>query len=176
MRSIQVGLFAFALILSGGATGCGSSAVTTSATIMSATNQALGTATFTQNGDSVDAEIKVTGVSAGKHGLHLHDVGKCEAPDFTTAGGHWNPTTQMHGDPSAAMHHVGDFGNLEVAADGTGTTKLTTTGLSLRVGVATYVPGHALILHAGTDDLTTQPTGNSGARLGCVVISAPAGN
>ena len=93
---------------------------------MSATNQALGTATFTQNGDSVDAEIKVTGVSAGKHGLHLHDVGKCEAPDFTTAGGHWNPTTQMHGDPSAAMHHVGDFGNLEVAADGTGTTKLTT--------------------------------------------------
>jgi Cu-Zn family superoxide dismutase len=173
MRTIKAGLLAFALIgLS--ATGCGSSP-TTSATIMSATNQSLGTATFTQNGDKVDVQISVSGVSAGKHGLHVHDMGKCEGPDFTSAGGHWNPTTQMHGDPSAAMHHVGDFGNLEVAADGTGTIKLT-TGLSLRAGEATYLPGHALILHAGTDDLMTQPTGNSGARLGCVVIAAPAGN
>ncbi len=172
MRAIKVGLCAFALL--GAVSGCGSS-VTTTASIMSVSNQNLGTVTFTQNGDKVDAMITVTGVSAGKHGLHVHDVGKCEAPDFTTAGGHWNPTTQMHGDPTAAMHHVGDFGNIEVASDGTGTLKLTTM-LSLKVGDATYVPGRALILHAGVDDLTTQPTGNSGARLGCAVIPVPAGN
>jgi Cu-Zn family superoxide dismutase len=175
MRLVHGGLLAFALMFSGGATGCGSSAPTTSVTLLSATGQMLATATFTQSGDSVLAEVNVTGATAGKHGVHIHDVGKCDPPDFMTAGGHWNPTAQMHGDPTAAMHHVGDFGNIDVGADGTGTLKLT-TALSLHVGDPTYVPGHAMILHQNPDDLTTQPTGNSGGRQACGVIPAPAGN
>ncbi len=158
-----------------GVAGCGDKTTTATTTLLSATGQQMGTATFTQKGDApVQVDVSLTGLPAGKHGVHVHDLGKCDPPDFTTAGGHFNPTTQAHGDPAQAVHHSGDFGNIDIGQSGTGTLSLTTT-LSLRAGDPTNPANHALIIHQSMDDLTTQPTGNSGARVACGIIPEPTG-
>lgn len=160
-----------------GTSGCGDKTTTTTATLLSATGQQMGTATFSQaaGAQQVQVDISLNGLPAGKHGVHVHDVGKCDPPDFMTAGGHFNPTTQSHGDPAQPAHHAGDFGNIDIGASGTGTLSLTSTVLSLRAGDATNPVNHALIIHQGQDDLATQPTGNSGARMACGIIPEQSG-
>lgn len=154
---------------------CGDKTLTTTATLNNASGQSLGTVSFSQTGFSnpVQVTITVTGVPAGPHGVHVHDVGKCDPPDFTTAGGHFNPTGAMHGDPAGSSHHTGDLGNLQVGTDGNGTLVAMNTLMSLDSANAGYVAGHAFILHANPDDLTTQPTGNAGPRLACGLIPPP---
>lgn len=175
-------LSAFALTLAIGSgllctAGCGDKTTTTTATLLSATGQQMGTAMFSQaaGAQQVQVDITLNGLPAGKHGVHVHDIGKCDPPDFTTAGGHFNPTTQAHGDPTQPAHHAGDFGNIDIGASGTGTLSLISTILSLRAGDATNPANHALIIHQGQDDLTTQPTGNSGSRVACGIIAEPSG-
>jgi Cu-Zn family superoxide dismutase len=176
MNAIKGTMLAMALGLLGTA-GCGDKVTTAAATLMSPTGSPLGTVTITQTGSAqqVQVAIALTGAPAGKHGAHLHDVGKCDPPDFMTAGGHFNPTGQMHGDPNQNIHHSGDFGNIDVGADGTGTLSVTTTTLSLSSDQVTYAANHAFIIHQSADDLVTQPTGNSGARIACGIIPAPSG-
>jgi Cu-Zn family superoxide dismutase len=135
-----------------------------------------GLVTFAQDGDKVRIVADVTGVDKpGPHGFHLHENGKCEhdpaGKHFSTAGGHFNPTGVAHACPDSAVHHAGDFGNIDVKADGTGHLELTTSMLSL-TGANTPV-GKAVILHTGDDDCKTQPTGNAGGRLACGVVIAP---
>jgi|SRR5579862_1167966 len=129
---------------------------------------------FYQAGSQVRVVADVTGVSPpGNHGFHVHENGKCErdpGKDFATAGGHFNPAGAPHACPDAASHHAGDLGNIVINADGSGHLDVTTSALSL--SGATSVVGRAMILHAGTDDCTTQPTGNAGGRLACGVIAA----
>jgi Cu-Zn family superoxide dismutase len=137
-----------------------------------------GTVTFTQDGDQVRVVADVKGVEKpGPHGFHLHENGKCEhdpaGKHFSTAGGHFNPTGVAHACPDSAVHHAGDFGNIDIKADGTGHLELTTSMLSLS-GANTPV-GKAVILHTGADDCKTQPTGNSGGRLACGVVAGPDG-
>ncbi len=131
--------------------------------------------TFTEEPGGVHVVARVEGAKAGTHGFHVHAVGSCDAPDFKSAGDHFNPGNTPHGGPTAPQHHAGDFGNVEVGADGTGNVDLVTAELTLGSGGANDVLGKAVILHEGTDDLTTQPSGNSGARIACGVVQRAQG-
>jgi Cu-Zn family superoxide dismutase len=135
--------------------------------------QLSGQATFTETTGGVRVTLDLTGTPPGPHGVHLHEIGDCSAPDATSAGAHFNPTGSHHGGHDTAERHAGDLGNIEVGADGVGHLDLTVPGLTVAPG-PTSVVGRAIVVHADIDDLTTQPTGNSGARIGCGVIAAPA--
>jgi len=130
-----------------------------------------GTVTFEQVGHhQVKVTVHVTGLEPGKHGFHIHEKGDCTAPDFTSAGGHFNPTGSPHGAPTDAKHHSGDFGNLE--ANSKGEAHLETTVDFLEFDGANSFVGKAVIVHAQADDLKTQPTGNAGGRAACGLIKA----
>jgi Cu-Zn family superoxide dismutase len=116
----------------------------------------------------------VAGLSPGAHGIHLHAVGKCEPPGFTSAGGHLNPFAKEHGMENPAGSHLGDLPNLDVSADGTATMSFP-LGLSPRALQTQMFDGDgtAIVIHAGPDDYRTDPSGNSGGRVACGVF-APA--
>jgi len=129
-----------------------------------------GTADFFVDGEDVTVRLAVSGARPGRHGVHLHERADCSAMDASSAGGHWNPGLASHGAFEASPSHLGDLGNLEVAADGTGTMLLTTRRWSLSSGRGDDIVGHSLVIHADADDVTTQPAGNSGDRVACGVV------
>lgn len=175
MLAMNSKILPFVLGALGALAACGDKTTTTTATLNNPNGQSVGTVSFSQTGftNPVAVTITVTGLPAGPHGVHVHDVGKCDPPDFMSAGGHFNPTAAMHGDPAGTSHHTGDLGNLQVGTDGAGTLSAMSTQMSLDSANAGYVVGHAFIVHANPDDLTTQPTGNAGARLACGLIPPP---
>ncbi|MEO7330563.1 MAG: superoxide dismutase family protein [Minicystis sp.] len=128
-----------------------------------------GTATFTGVADGVKVSIKVSGAPPGKVATHVHETGDCSAPDGKSAGGHFNPGAHAHGLPEGERH-LGDLGNIDIAADGTGTLEITVKGANLKPGDATSYLGRAIIVHEKKDD-GGQPTGNAGGRIGCGVIA-----
>ncbi len=128
-----------------------------------------GTATFTQSSGAVHIVVDVNNAPEGVHAVHLHEKGDCAAPDASSAGGHFNPTHMSHGSPDSPNHHAGDFGNMTVGNDGHGHLELDSTILTIAPGEMS-VSGHAVVVHANADDMTTQPTGNAGGRIGCGVV------
>src|SRR5215212_5025426 len=146
--------------------------------LIDASGDAVGLATFTEDTDGVTIHLLIEGLSPGEHGWHLHEFGVCDPngdEPFSSAGGHWNPTAQPHGAPDAAEHHVGDFGNLVASADGLADVEFTTTDITFEAGVNSILDedGTAIVVHEGVDDLTTQPSGNSGPRYACGVVAEP---
>lgn len=120
-----------------------------------------GWAKFTEDATGVvHVNIHVKGLTPGLHGTHVHAVGLCEGPLFVSAGSHYNPSATLHG------AHAGDLPNLAVNQAGVGHLNATTDYASL-----TALAGRSLIIHAGEDDLVTNPTGNSGGRVGCGIIT-----
>jgi Cu-Zn family superoxide dismutase len=131
-----------------------------------------GRITFTATADGASYVATVSGLEgAGAHGFHIHETGDCSAEDFTSAGGHFNPTGAIHGGPMDAEHHAGDLGNIDIVADGSGSLTGSSSMISLGDGPNSVI-GRAVILHAGQDDLVSQPTGDAGGRLACGVIQA----
>jgi Cu-Zn family superoxide dismutase len=132
--------------------------------------QASGTVHFVQRGSKVLVEARVTGLTPGLHGFHVHEKGNCTAPDASSAGGHFNPTGAAHGGATGSPRHAGDLGNLEADSNGVADYRAEVTGISLGTGDDSII-GRAVIVHGKGDDLSTQPSGNSGARVACGLIS-----
>ena len=133
-------------------------------------NSVQGTVTFTQGDKGVDVIGEISGLTPGKHGFHVHEKGDCSAKDGTSAGGHFNPQGVAHGGPDSDTKHVGDMGN--VVADANGFAMIDTTFHMLSLEGEHSIIGKGLIVHAGVDDLHSQPTGDAGARVACGVIKA----
>ena len=129
-----------------------------------------GEAVFTQDGDDIMLTVDIENASPGLHAVHIHATGDCSAPDGTSAGGHWNPTDEAHGRWGGDSFHLGDLGNIPVGADGTGYIERTTDLWDMGTGSDRDIVGKAIIVHAGEDDFTSQPSGAAGARIGCGVI------
>jgi len=148
------------------------------AELKNAKGDAVGTANFWEDANGVRIAVQVRGISAGKHGIHIHAAGKCDPPGFMTAGGHFNPGGKKHGLKNSAGPHAGDLPNLEVAGDGTGQLEYLTKLVTLGAGPnSLFGPnGGALVVHANPDDDMTDPTGNSGGRIACGVIMKAAGS
>jgi Cu-Zn family superoxide dismutase len=129
-----------------------------------------GIATFEEVEGGVRVKIEVQNAPPGYHAVHVHEKGDCSAPDGSSAGGHFNPAALNHGSPHAVgAHHAGDLGNMLVGDDGKGYHEILMPDLSVTSGPNSVID-RAIIIHAGIDDLVTQPTGNAGGRIGCGVI------
>jgi Cu-Zn family superoxide dismutase len=126
----------------------------------------------------ISFRIVASGLPPGVHGIHVHAVGRCDPPDFTTAGAHWNPAERKHGFENPQGHHAGDLPNVTVGANGVLHTSVLLPNAMLAgpAGAAaalTDADGAALVIHAGPDDYRTDPSGNSGGRIACAVIAPP---
>ena len=131
-------------------------------------NNVHGVITFTPTDGGIKIVADVEGLSEGKHGFHIHEYGDCSNPDGTSAGGHFNPENKKHGAPTDAERHVGDLGNLDAGPDGRAHYERVDNVISFS-GKHSII-GRGIIVHAGEDDLTSQPTGAAGARVACGVI------
>jgi Cu-Zn family superoxide dismutase len=134
---------------------------------------ALGSVRAWETPGGVTFRLDARGVPLGLHGIHVHAVGRCQGPGFESAGPHWNPNGRRHGFNNPAGPHRGDLQNVTVTATGVLTESVTLAGT--RLAEMADADGSALVLHAARDDFTTDPSGNSGARIACAVISPPAG-
>lgn len=129
-----------------------------------------GTVQFTRVAPNrMRVRAQVQGLTPGLHGFHIHEFGDCSAPDGSSAGEHFNPEGKSHGGPEGPDHHLGDLGNIEADAGGRAAISMTTDIVTLDAGPRGIL-GRAVIVHAEPDDLKTDPSGNSGARLACGVI------
>ncbi len=143
------------------------------ALLKDAKGEKVGTATLVEAKGGVTIAVKAQGLPPGTHGIHLHAVGKCDDPEFKSAGPHFNPEGKKHGMKNPEGHHAGDLPNLVVGADGKGEFKATVDGVTLGEGPASLLgpQGTALVVHASPDDEVTDPAGNSGARIACGVVA-----
>ena len=168
-------LIGTALILPGLIAGCGQGAFeptprADAVAMLSPTagHSTTGTVIFIRTGQGVRVIAELAGLSPGPHGFHVHTFGDCRAPDASSAGGHFNPGKTVHGAPDGETRHAGDLGN--IVADESGAAKMDLVIRGLDLDGENTVIGRSVVVHAGADDLKTQPAGRSGARLACGVI------
>lgn len=144
-----------------------------SAALANAEGASAGTATLSATGDEVTILVQLAGLPEGVHAVHLHTTGACEAPDFKSAGGHLNPGGHQHGTANPQGSHLGDLGNVEIAADGSGSIETALRANRADALAAIFdADGTAVVVHADADDNMTDPTGNAGDRIACGVLSA----
>ncbi|MCH9659349.1 MAG: superoxide dismutase family protein [Bacteroidetes bacterium] len=132
-------------------------------------SEATGEVYFAEVEGTVTMEATLKGLTPGTHAIHIHEKADCSSADGKSSGGHWNPTFKPHGAWGAdSGYHKGDIGNFEAGADGTGRVQFSTDQWCIGCGDDTKdILGKAIIVHQGTDDLTSQPSGAAGARVSC---------
>lgn len=142
------------------------------AVLVDSAGREVGTVTLVQEAEGVRIAVSVDGLEPGRLGFHIHENGRCDAPDFESAGGHFEPRDEQHGAENSDGPHAGDLPNLRVGPDGHGENETLNPLLSLSDGVAslTRQGGTSVIIHEGTDDYYTDPSGDAGARIACGVI------
>ena len=142
------------------------------AALKNAEGKEVGSVNLTQTPHGVLINLSVKGLAAGEHAFHVHAVGKCEPP-FTSAGGHFNPTNKKHGMLAAEGYHAGDMPNLHIPQSGDLTVEVVNASITLEKCKPNSVfdaDGSAIVIHAGSDDYKTDPTGDAGGRIACGVI------
>jgi Cu-Zn family superoxide dismutase len=142
---------------------------TATAELHDAAGAAKAHAQVSQEKDALRVKVQAEQMTPGTYGIHLHAVGRCDAPEFKAAGPHWNPTLRKHGKDNPEGMHQGDLPNLVIGADGTGTIDFVIGNASM--AALLDADGAAVVLHAGPDDYHTDPAGNSGARIACGVLT-----
>jgi superoxide dismutase, Cu-Zn family len=148
------------------------SAAKTKVELKDAQGKAVGDIILWDQGPGVALELKLHDLTPGEHAIHFHQVPKCEAPDFKSAGGHFNPDGKKHGFDSPDGHHAGDMKNFTVGADGKVTVRLENKEVTLKAGPHSLLSnGAAIVVHAKADDYKTDPSGSSGDRVACGVIT-----
>lgn len=144
--------------------------------VIDGTGKQVGTLALEQTPNGVLLEASVDGLPEGWHGFHIHEKGICDpAEGFKTSGGHYAPRSHAHGFKDAAGPHAGDMPNQYAGSDGKLRTHVLNPNVTLGPGFNSLMDedGSALVIHAGADDYTSQPTGAAGSRLACAVISPP---
>jgi len=143
------------------------------ADLINAQGQKIGTAVITQAAAGVKIDVNVAQLPPGTHAFHIHTAGKCEAPDFKSAGGHFNPAGKQHGTDNPSGPHAGDMLNFDVGADGTAKFSTVNKGVTLGEGANSlfHEGGTALVIHEKADDYKTDPAGNAGNRIACGVVN-----
>ncbi len=131
-------------------------------------SEVSGTVYFEKVEEGVQVTAQVTGLTGEKHGFHIHQYGDCTADDGSATGGHFNPDGMEHAAPHILDRHMGAMGNLEVNEEGIGIRDYVD-----KVIVLEKIVGRGVVVHAGEDDLVSQPSGDSGPRIGCGVIGIP---
>jgi superoxide dismutase, Cu-Zn family len=172
--SMAASLSACASADSGAVNSGSGSTASARAALLAADGSARGDATVTEMADGLHVAVRATGVSPGVHAVHVHMTGTCTPPDFTSAGGHWNPTGRQHGRDNPAGMHMGDMPNMTAGADGTGAMEYVIPGGTLRSGAHPLLDadGAAVVIHAQADDNKSDPAGNAGGRIACGILSA----
>ncbi len=139
--------------------------------------QPAGTAVLKQKKNGVEVKVSLTNTPFGEHGVHIHQNPVCEAPDFKSAGGHFNPDSKQHGFQNPMGHHAGDTpSNVSVGEDHNGSATWTLTAVTLQPGAPNSLlsnSGTSIIVHEKADDMKTDPSGGSGNRIACGVIKQP---
>ena len=132
-------------------------------------SNATGTVIFTEANGTVTMTATLNGLEPGEHAIHIHQTSDCSSPDGKSTGGHWNPTNEAHGKwGSEQGYHKGDIGNFTADANGNGSITFSTDEWCIGCdNNAKNIIGKGIIVHAGTDDFTTQPTGDAGGRVSC---------
>src|SRR5215471_8845405 len=141
--------------------------------LKTAQGQDAGTAIIKSASHGVVVQLKAKNLPPGEHGIHFHQSAKCDPPDFKTAGPHFNPEGKKHGLNNPEGHHAGDMKNLTVAANGTARTSVVNKDVDMGDDSHSIFSngGTSLVIHAKPDDMKTDPTGNSGERIACGVIT-----
>lgn len=142
-------------------------------TMYNSSNDAIGTAILTEKSEGVSVEVSVEGLEPGLHGIHIHEYAKCDAPDFQSAGNHYNPEDNEHGLMHPEGAHLGDMPNIEAEDGGLVEAELLIGGATLTEGQKSLLQddGTSLIIHEKQDDGVTQPAGDAGERVACGLIT-----
>ena len=143
------------------------------ATLLGPDGASHGTARVAQVAAGLQVSIEATGLTPGVHAAHVHMTGTCTAPDFASAGGHWNPTARQHGMENPMGSHKGDMPNVTVGADGTGALTYTIADATLTGGTNPLLDadGAAVVIHADPDDNKSDPAGKAGGRIACGALT-----